>query len=385
MLSRKARKVELKSAILKGIYEENMGMPHGRPSAARHGWAALDRKWRYRAGLVLVCTVVASLLVALEAGRSPEWVPEARLSYDIAAGTQSADPSRPVAFAPQDHLNELLSGWDATGGGDLIHAPPGRYLDYRLLLSGEDCRLTSIFGLDVRTIVIDPGHGGHDPGAIGANGTQEKDVTLDIALRLRDRLSRSGRYRVLLTRDRDCSVSLAERVKFANSAHADIFVSLHVNSLPQRPLNVIETYYFGPPADAETMSLAEQENKGSEFPINDFRTVIQKIGDTLKRQESVQLAWSIQRSLFTNIQKYDRDVRDVGVKIAPFIVLLGVDSPSVLAEISCITNDEEERKLNTPEYRERVASFLEEGLITYLARRQMHVRGEDEHGPEIGG
>jgi N-acetylmuramoyl-L-alanine amidase len=256
--------------------------------------------------------------------------------------------------------------------------------DYGLLLENSEVRLTSLFGLAVKTIVIDPGHGGRDPGAIGGSGNMEKDLTLDIALRLRARLQKTGVHRVAMTRETDETISLSRRAQLANEEKADLFISIHINSLPQKPLNVIETYYFGPSADVETLRLAEKENQGSEYPLEAFKEILQKIGDTIKHQESATFARSIQRSLFTNIQKHDPDVHDVGAKIAPFVVLLGVDAPSVLAEISCITNDEQEAKLSTPEYREKIASFLEQGIIHYLSRRQMHAQGEGHHEPKSG-
>jgi len=253
-----------------------------------------------------------------------------------------------------------------------------RLLDYSLILNNEQFRLSSIFGLDVQTIVIDPGHGGRDPGAIGVMGTREKDIVFDIANRLRAKLMQSGRYNVILTRDGDTTMSLAERVEFANAGRTDLFISLHVNALPQQRVNLIETYYYGPPSDEKTLRLAEQENSGSGIMTRDFENMIKKIGNTFKEQESATLASAIQHSLFTNVKKYDKDTADAGIKIAPFVVLLGVDAPSVLVEISCISKKQEELKLNLPAYREEITSFLAEGTIRYLARRNVHVvKGEE--------
>ena len=221
-----------------------------------------------------------------------------------------------------------------------------KLLDYSLILNDENVRLSSIFGLDVQTIVIDPGHGGRDPGAIGALGTKEKDIVLDIAKGLKNKLEKSGKFKVILTRDSDISMSLAERVEFANSGRTDLFISLHVNALPQKRENLIETYYYGPPSDDEPLRLAEQENRGSGLLTKDFENMIKKIGNTFKEQESATLASAIQHSLFTNVKKYDKDIADAGIKIAPFVVLLGVDAPSVLVEISCISKRQEELKLN---------------------------------------
>ena len=211
-------------------------------------------------------------------------------------------------------------------------------------------------------------------------------MTLDVALRWKSRLKQRGKYNVLLTREKDNFVSLAKRVEFANSVNTDLFVSIHVNSLPNRDVNVIETYYFGPPQNDETLRLAQRENKDSNYSIGELKAIIQDISDTVKRQESVRLARAIQDRLLSNVRNYDADVLDTGVKVAPFVVLLGVEAPSVLAEISCITNEEEEGKLASEEYREKIASFLEEGIVRYLTKKSIqHVRGDDDHERRHGG
>jgi N-acetylmuramoyl-L-alanine amidase len=222
------------------------------------------------------------------------------------------------------------------------------------------------FGLGVKTIMIDPGHGGNDPGTIGRAGTEEKDMTLDIAKRLRDLLQKDGRFNVLMTRDKDLTVPLRERVEMAIRQKADLFISIHLNYLPSKPINIIETYYFGPSSDAKTLKLAEQENAGSQFGLSDFRSVIEKIGDTVKLQDSRLLADSIQRSLFRGSERENDDAYDFGVRRAPFVVLLGADVPAVLAEVSCLSNRQEEMRLNTEGHKENIARSLEAGILDYL-------------------
>ncbi len=261
---------------------------------------------------------------------------------------------------------------------------PERMLKYNFLLNSQQVRLSSLFGLDVQTIVIDPGHGGKDPGAIGSAGTKEKEIVMDIALRLRDQLVQSGGYKVLLTRETDTFISLADRVKYSNTHKADLFISLHINALPQKQFNVTETFYFGPPTELYTLRLAEQENRGSKILSVDFKNMIQKIGDVLKQQESANLAATIQDSLFSNLQKYDREIVDNGTKIAPFVVLLGVDAPSVLVEISCISKEEEEANLNDTAYRERIITSLKAGITGYLSNRHTQVVKGDDNGKKIG-
>lgn len=242
---------------------------------------------------------------------------------------------------------------------------------YDSMLTSLGMPMADLFNLKVQTIVIDPGHGGIDPGATGQRGLKEKDVTLDIARRLRDKLAASGDYRVLLTREQDRKVFLKERVAFAKKNRADLFISIHINSLPPGAgsLNYVETYYFGPHTDQRSLDLAEKENHDSDYVMGEFREVIAKIGDTLKTEESKQLASSIHTNLFNDLKRRNRDLIDAGSKTGPFMVLLGVEVPSVLVEVSCISNKAEEARLSRPEYRDSVADFLEAGIVEYLQRR----------------
>jgi len=250
------------------------------------------------------------------------------------------------------------------------------YGEYQPFLNQGDFSLRSIFGLKVKVIVIDPGHGGEDPGTSGHFGTKEKDITLDIAKRLQQRLSRYAGYHILLTRDEDVTLSLDARIDFANSQNADLFVSIHVNNIPNKPYSIIETYYFGPNTDRSILSLAEKENSGAQYSMNDFRAMIQKIGNTLKHQEAKILARSIQDNLFDNIHRDNDNIYNYGVKTAPFIVLLGVDMPSVLTEVTCLSNQEEEKKLNNEVYREDIARYMEEGIIQYLQVKNNPTKSE---------
>lgn len=249
---------------------------------------------------------------------------------------------------------------------DLI-SPSG----YKAFLNLPKASLSRVFGLEVKTIMIDPGHGGSANGTQGKMGTKEKDITLDIAKRLRDRLARHHNFRVILTREEDVTFPISKRVELARSSKADLFISIHVNYLPSNPANSIETYYFGPSSDEKILKLAEHENAGSQYNLSDFKEIIEKIGDTLKFQESRELAASIQKNLFGNIKKEYKNVQDSGVKRAPFLVLLGVDVPSVLTEVSCLSNGVEEVKLNTESYREDISSYLESGILDYLNKGEV--------------
>jgi len=378
----------LKNSILRGVYDENLRMESDRP-ISRPGRKLTRRKKRALSGSLLV--LVSMLLVSLYLDT---WDLRGPLEGNTAATSSQPvfSPPEPIEVKVQVPVPVLVPAFSSMQSSYILRQPSfvpvelnqDKLLDYSLILNDESVRLSSIFGLDVQTIVIDPGHGGRDPGAIGAMGTKEKDIVLDIALGLRDKLEKSGKYKVILTRDTDMSMSLAERVEFANSGRTDLFISLHINALPQKKENLIETYYYGPPSDEETLRIAEQENRGSGLLTKDFENMIKKIGNTFKEQESANLASAIQHSLFTNVKKYDKDIADAGIKIAPFVVLLGVDAPSVLVEISCISKKQEELKLNMPAYRDEITSFLAEGTIRYLTRRNLHVFKGEENGQKDG-
>lgn len=247
-------------------------------------------------------------------------------------------------------------------------------------LSSPDASLKQLFGLGVRTIVIDAGHGGRDPGALGTLGTHEKDITLDVAQRLRDRLAALGNYHVVLVRESDVFVPLWERAAFANQHGADLFVSIHVNYLPRVSTNAVETYYFGHYQDERTRKLAELENRGSDYSLSEFEALVRNMQDTLKLQESRTLAHAIQENLLTNMRARDQRVLDNGVRTAPFVVLLGVKAPSVLVEIGSLSSAEAERHLRREAYRDEIATYLAAGIVEYLnlQRPQEYRSHEDQ-------
>ncbi len=357
---------KIKAAILREVYEDNLRIadPRLQPTAGR-----------YRQGIKKISRPIPLLFLFFIC-----------LVFYFFAGTgqhHDQEAADSVAIQPVFPWAEIIYKQQQFPPSASVSFDANRLLNYDLLLNQNNIRLSAIFGLGVQTIVIDPGHGGKDPGAIGSNGTREKDIVLDIALHLRDRLQKTGKYNVLLTRDNDTFISLADRVKFANTHHADLFISLHINALPQKEFNVTETYYFGPPSDMHTMRLAEQENRGSEIMTGDFKDMIKKIGNVLKEQESATLAATIQHNLFSNMKKYDRVIADNGIKIAPFVVLLGVNAPSVLVEISCISKREEETNLNNPEYRQKIMASLQEGITGYLSQRQTQVVKGETNGKKI--
>jgi N-acetylmuramoyl-L-alanine amidase len=371
-------------AMLKGVYEDNLRLGElqrfRRPRLVprpRH-WARWTR-WALL-GVTLVFGPALGYLgpTVFMAGQDPVL---STLLESPAPQPQPQPQPQPVqSVHSPDYSPSVLAELDLAALYEPVQLPEvesGNWSDFAMLLRDNQLPVTALFGLDVKTIVIDAGHGGADPGAIGAHGTMEKDIALDIALRLRDRLHNAGRYRILMTRDADTTLRLNQRVEFANENQADLFVSIHVNAFPDVRVKTIETYYFGAPPDTATTELAKLENSDSHYGMADFKNMLSKIAHTMKHQESAALATSIQDSLFQNIHKLDHGMRNFGVKTAPFVVLLGVDAPSVLAEISCITNVDEEKKLNTPAYRDKIASFLEKGIHQYLRQIQPRTAGDN--------
>ena len=224
------------------------------------------------------------------------------------------------------------------------------------------------------TIVIDPGHGGKDPGARGHRGTEEKDITLKVALKLRDLLSHQRGIRVLMTRERDEFVELEDRAKFANRQEADLFVSIHVNSHPQRSVKGIEIYHFGEAKDQRALEVAARENG---TPLNNtgvgWEYLVADLLTAKKIEESLELAWTAKESMVTNLNGH-YDLVDHGVKTAPFYVLRFTSMPSILAEIAYISNSAEEDMLRTTRFTTRVAEALMEGVTSFLASAKLATR-----------
>jgi N-acetylmuramoyl-L-alanine amidase len=219
--------------------------------------------------------------------------------------------------------------------------------------------------LAVKRIVIDPGHGG-EPGAMSDSGVTEKDITLDVALRLR-RLMENEPVEVLLTRQTDQFVPLDKRVAFANENKADLFVSIHVNSVEPRSLRVLETYYVGPSDDPATLKLASLENKDSGYSLSDYKKILEKIYVDARHDESRILAKTIQAQLYHSLKPANPVLLNRGVKTAPFVVLIGTQMPAILVEISCLSNEDEVTLLTKAHYRENIALALLQGIRNYAS------------------
>jgi N-acetylmuramoyl-L-alanine amidase len=228
--------------------------------------------------------------------------------------------------------------------------------------------------VSIRRIVIDPGHGGHDPGAVGPRGLYEKDVVLDIALKLKKILLGDPRNEVFLTRETDVFIPLEERTVIANKKNADLFVSIHANASPRRKTNGIETYLLNWTDDEEAMRVAARENQISLKKMKEMNRkmdVLDIIMSDLmrqnKRDESIKLAHHIQNSIISTLDNGNKNVLDLGVKQALFYVLFGARMPSVLVEVSFISNPEEEKLLSKESYRMQIAEAIAEAINKYLS------------------
>jgi N-acetylmuramoyl-L-alanine amidase len=221
-----------------------------------------------------------------------------------------------------------------------------------------------VLPLSVKRIAVDPGHGGAQYGAISDSGVSEKEITLDIALRLR-RLLQSHPFDVIMTRETDTTISLDKRVAFANANRADLFVSIHVNWIPSPAIRPLETYYVGPTDDPVALRLASAENRDSGYPLSAYRRLLEKIYIDARRDESHALARTINAELFRSMSEVNPGLENRGVKMAPFAVLVGTEMPAILVEVSCLSNEADVGLLTTAEYREKIAAALVKGIRSY--------------------
>jgi N-acetylmuramoyl-L-alanine amidase len=278
------------------------------------------------------------------------------------------DPAEPVRAHPR-----------AAARGDAAPLPPqtNRAGSYSLARQ---------LGLGARTIVIDAGHGGHDPGSIGPGGLQEKDLVLDVALRLEKLVRARLGAAVILTRSGDVFVPLEERTAIANAKGADLFLSIHANSSRSPRPRGVETYFLSFAADPHAEAVAARENAISAATMKDLQNLVKAIALNSKLDESRDFASSVQEAMVANIKPHYPSLQDRGVRTAPFYVLIGANMPSILAEIAFVSHPEEERMLRQSAHRERVAASLCEGVRAYLEtlnRTQMRQLTEGAGGPTV--
>jgi N-acetylmuramoyl-L-alanine amidase len=231
--------------------------------------------------------------------------------------------------------------------------------------SGERSLIRAL-GLKIGKIVVDAGHGGHDTGTIGPNGLLEKDLVLDVALKLGKLLEEKLGAEVVYTRDDDTFIPLETRTAIANKEQADLFISIHANSSDDPSARGVETYYLNFTSRADALEVAARENAVSEQSIHELQDLVKKIALKEKIGESREFATDVQHSLYTGLSAKSPTLRNRGVKKAPFVVLIGANMPSILAEISFVSNPDDAKKLKTSDYRQRIADSLYKGVAKYV-------------------
>jgi N-acetylmuramoyl-L-alanine amidase len=325
----------VKRRMLKQAVAENLDVIRGVPPRALRPMHRLGLLWVRRASLLLVPLTLAGS------------------SYMIANST-----ARPIGTATATpNLAQAVIGTRAP----LRLAPDASNLPERMTAAA--------FPLSVRRVVLDAGHGGSDPGATAPEVT-EKEITLDIGRRLRTLLEQNG-FDVVVTRDADRTIALKDRAILANDSKSDIFVSIHVNALAKHTQSRgIETYYLGATSDPSLTELAARENRVSGYSVSDMRKLLEDVYADARRDESQELAKSVQRQLYGSLRADDAGLENWGVKRAPFIVLASTDMPAVLAEVGCISNEKESAMLRRPEYRQKIAEALFAGIRAYASASQ---------------
>jgi N-acetylmuramoyl-L-alanine amidase len=225
--------------------------------------------------------------------------------------------------------------------------------------------LIRALGLKINRVVIDAGHGGHDVGTTGTTGLLEKDLVLDVALRLGKLIEQKLGAEVIYTRQDDTYVPLEERTAIANQSHADLFLSIHANSSPIKAVAGVETFYLNFTSSADALDVASRENASSHKSVFELRDLIQSISLHDKIEESKEFASNVQRSMQANAVRYISTAKDRGTKRAPFVVLIGAQMPSVLSEIGFLSNPKEEGLLKRADHRQQIAEALFKGVSRY--------------------
>ncbi|MEZ2347185.1 N-acetylmuramoyl-L-alanine amidase [Terriglobus sp. RCC_193] len=227
--------------------------------------------------------------------------------------------------------------------------------------------LQRALGLKINRIVIDAGHGGHDSGTLGVGGIMEKDVVLDVALKLGKLLQDKLGAQVIYTRSDDTFIPLETRTAIANKAEADLFLSIHANSSQDETARGVETYYLNFTSQPDALDVAARENAVSDQSVHQLADLVKKITLKDKLDESREFAADIDKSLFEGLHRGNEGLKDRGVKKAPFVVLIGANMPSILTEISFVTNPRDAAQLRTPEYRQRIAESIYKGVARYTS------------------
>ena len=276
---------------------------------------------------------------------------------NMAPGATVAPATAPNVEVPLPAKHAAGAAAAAIPPATVIPAPPSQNLQGRFSLSRQ-------LGLGISRIVIDPGHGGHDPGA-QSKGLNEADLVLDVALRLQKLLLKSPGVEVVLTRSTDVFIPLEERTAIANRESADLFLSIHANASRNPSARGVETYFLNFASNPDAEAVAARENSASGQTMHNLPDIVKAITLNNKLDESRDFATLVQRAMVDHLASGNKGVRDLGVRQAPFVVLIGAGMPSVLAEISFLTHQQEGRLLKTGAYRQKIAEALFDGLREY--------------------
>jgi N-acetylmuramoyl-L-alanine amidase len=296
----------------------------------------------------------ASPAAAIEDGPGAQQDSRAQGETQVAAKTLPSPAALTAVSRPTGGATTVAASRKA----DLLEPKPAKRN------SNGERSLTRALGLKLERVVLDPGHGGHDVGTHGPTGLYEKDLVLDVAQRLAALLEDRLGSEVVLTRNDDSYVSLEGRTKIANDRKADLFLSIHANSSPVKSVTGVETYYLNFTTSRAALDLAARENAPAESSIFDLKDVLEKIALKDKIDESREFATRLQTSLYT-LTKASAATKNRGIKKAPFVVLIGAQMPSVLAEIGFLTNASDEALMRKTEHRQKIAEALYKGIATY--------------------
>ena len=297
----------------------------------------------------------------VEATTRPTSQPISAVVTERARPAVEGQSSQTVAQAAVPGAKKKVKASDSIAVGDALPARAA------VPTADGETSLVRALGLKIGRIVIDAGHGGHDSGTIGADGIEEKDVVLDVALRLGKLLHDRLNAEIVYTRSDDTFIPLETRTAIANKAQADLFISIHANSSSDPTARGVETYYLNFTSSPDALETAARENAVSNQSIHQLSDLVKKITLRDKIDESREFASNVEDSLYAGLQKGNAGLKNRGVKKAPFVVLIGANMPSILAEISFVTNPKDASQLLEPEYRERVAESLYKGVAKYEA------------------
>jgi len=284
-----------------------------------------------------------------------------------------SDPFRIIVDVKGERPTEISSLTPAisaplqSSAPDLKELPPDKQKEEA---AGKTSSRIKLRPGKIRRIVVDPGHGGKDPGAVGLSGLQEKDVVLSIGHRVAKKLREDLGIDVVMTRSTDVFIELQERTAIANQVGADLFISIHANAALNRKATGIETYYLNLAKTEKAAQLAARENGTSLEKVSLLQAVLFDLMANYKLNDSAHLAEEVQKALYKRISGHDPATRNLGVKQGPFYVLVGATMPSILVESAFISNSQDEMKLADPKYQEEISEGILDGVVAYITAQK---------------